>query len=142
RRIFAGQILSGRLSVGDTIMFSPSHKTTKVRTIEAWHAPAREGAIAGQSIGFTVEDQVFVERGQIVSLKEQPPVTANVVRLRIFWLASEGLREGDILTIKHGTQVTSASVRAIHTMVDTQTLRQNSGAKEVGRFSVAEITVR
>jgi len=36
RRIIAGRIESGRLSVGDYVLFSPSNKTVRVRSIESW----------------------------------------------------------------------------------------------------------
>ena len=41
----------------------------------------------GQSIGITLDEQIFVERGQIVSLVNQRPMVTNVFR-RLFWLAS------------------------------------------------------
>ena len=40
RRIIAGRIESGRLKVGDTLLFSPSNVTARVASIEAWNAPA------------------------------------------------------------------------------------------------------
>ena len=39
RRILAGRIESGRLEVGDELLFSPSNKTAKIKSIEAWHVP-------------------------------------------------------------------------------------------------------
>jgi bifunctional enzyme CysN/CysC len=143
RRIFAGRILSGKLRAGDTVLFSPSHKMAQVRTIETWpEKPVSDSAIAGQSVGFTVEDQLFVERGQVVSLTQDAPLTANTIRLRIFWMAADTLHGGETIVVKHGTHTTPASVREIHDVVDTQTLSQDHTAKAIGRFNVAEITVR
>ena len=39
RRILAGRIESGRLAVGDELLFSPSNKTARVASIEVWNAP-------------------------------------------------------------------------------------------------------
>ena len=39
RRIIAGRIESGSLKVGDQLLFSPTNKTARVRSIEAWHVP-------------------------------------------------------------------------------------------------------
>ena len=45
RRIIAGRIESGRLEVGDELMFSPSGKHARIRTIEAWpNRPGRTSA--------------------------------------------------------------------------------------------------
>src|SRR3954463_12483962 len=39
RRIIAGRIESGRLAVGDTVVFSPSNKSALVKSVEAWSVP-------------------------------------------------------------------------------------------------------
>src|SRR5207302_1165282 len=50
RRIVVGRIESGSLSVGDQLVFSPSTRTARVRTIEAWPpGPPPVKAQAGQS---------------------------------------------------------------------------------------------
>ncbi len=48
----SGRIESGRLAVGDKLLFSPSNKTAKVKSIEAWSVPeppgeARPGSRSG-----------------------------------------------------------------------------------------------
>src|SRR5208282_6718575 len=74
RRIIAGRIESGRLSVGDTLLFSPSNKMAKVKSIEGWHVPGPIfEASAGQSIGITLDDQTFIERGEVISHALKPP---------------------------------------------------------------------
>ena len=50
RRIVAGRVESGKLKVGDKIVFSPSNKSATVATIEAWNSLPREEAIAGDSV--------------------------------------------------------------------------------------------
>src|SRR5262245_21260439 len=40
RRIFAGRVESGSLKVGDRLIFSPTNKTSTVKSIERWSAPA------------------------------------------------------------------------------------------------------
>ena len=77
--------------VGDTLLFSPSNKTSVVRTLETWHddVPPVEApveATAGQVVGFTLEEQIFVERGEMASDLEAPPFETNVARAHIFWL--------------------------------------------------------
>src|SRR5205823_5404845 len=59
RRILAGRVESGSLKVGDRLLFSPSNKTSTVRTIERWNAPSHDAASAGESIGITLSEQIF-----------------------------------------------------------------------------------
>src|SRR5438128_6035826 len=72
RRIIAGRIETGTLQVGDELVFSPANKTSIVQSIEHWQpastaatSPRGNGgmAIAGDSIGITLQEQIFVERG-------------------------------------------------------------------------------
>src|SRR5438270_11144368 len=67
RRILAGRVESGTLKVGDRLLFSPSNKVSTVKTIERWNAPSREIATAGESIGITLNEQIFVERGAVAA---------------------------------------------------------------------------
>ena len=62
-----------RLEVGDEVVFSPSNKTAKIKSIEAWHVPeAPELAQAGpERSASRSTEQIFVERGEVMSHLEQ-----------------------------------------------------------------------
>jgi bifunctional enzyme CysN/CysC len=80
RRILAGRIESGHLRRGDVLLFSPSNKTARVSSIEAWNADEPVLAVrAGQSVGVTLDEQLFVERGDSV---ERNAVAEVVFRSR------------------------------------------------------------
>jgi bifunctional enzyme CysN/CysC len=51
RRIVAGTVETGKLKVGDTVIFYPSGKKSKVKTIEAFNAPAPEICIRAVRYG-------------------------------------------------------------------------------------------
>lgn len=74
RRIIAGRVETGELKVGDTLVFSPSNKSSVVKSIESFNRPQPpQSAGSGRSTGFTLSEQIFIERGEIASLKEAPP---------------------------------------------------------------------
>src|SRR5580765_7720559 len=68
RRILAGRVEAGTLKVGDTLIFSPGSKTAVVKSIETWSAPAKDIAQAGESVGVTLTEQIFVARGSVAAL--------------------------------------------------------------------------
>jgi bifunctional enzyme CysN/CysC len=104
RRIIAGRIEAGRLRVGDEVVFSPSNKTVRIKSIEAWQVPeAPQEAEAGQSVGVTLTEQIFVERGEVMSHLEQAPMETNVFKARLFWLGRAPLAAGSSYTLKLGT---------------------------------------
>jgi bifunctional enzyme CysN/CysC len=145
RRIIAGRIESGSLKVGDKLVFSPSNKTAKVQSIESWSArddftPPTE-AVAGESIGITLDEQIFVERGELISHEEDAPVETEVFRARLFWLGHDPLTAGKSYKLKLGTFETPVTVQKVDRIIDTSDL-SNSESEQVERNQVAEVTIR
>jgi bifunctional enzyme CysN/CysC len=141
RRILAGRIESGILRVGDTLMFSPSNKTAKVASIEAWAAEAPLEAKAGQSVGITLDEQIFVERGEMASHVEHAPIETDVFRAQVFWLGRDPLRVGKAYKAKLATAEIPVTVQSIERIIDTTDLSRRDAA-EVGRNEVAEVVLR
>ncbi|MBM3506196.1 MAG: adenylyl-sulfate kinase [Alphaproteobacteria bacterium] len=141
RRIIAGRIESGMLKVGDRIVFSPSNKSVRVKTIEAWAAPPPDRASAGQSVGFTVDEQIFVERGEIVSHEANPPVETDVFRARLFWLGRTPLTQAARYKLKLCAAAANVRVQAIERVIDTGDL-SSAAATEVKHSAVAEVILQ
>ena len=141
RRILAGRIDTGRLAVGDQLLFSPSNKTARVATIENWNGPAPTEASAGQSIGITLDEQIFVERGEVASHVEDPPLETNVFRAHLFWLGAKPLVVGQRYKLKLNTTEAQVVVQEIERVIDTHDL-STSEADRVERNGVAEVVLR
>lgn len=142
RRIVAGRIESGHLRKGDTLLFSPSNKTARVASIEAWNAKEPVlAARAGQSVGITLDEQIFIERGQVASQPFSPPMLTNVFRGRVFWLAHKPLLPGNRYKLKLNTAEHLVEVQTIERVIDVSDLR-TSLADRVERNSVAEVVLR
>lgn len=142
RRLIVGRLESGHLRVGDTLLFSPSNKTAKVRSLETWNADEPLlAARAGQSVALTLDEQIFVERGEIISRTDNPPTESNVFRARVFWFGQEPLGVGRTYTLKLATRTAPVRVEAIEAVIDTQTLGA-SPAESAARDSVAEVVLR
>jgi len=90
RRILAGRIETGRVAVGDAIVIMPSGTRARVKSIEAWPVPVKsaqpQNARAGRSVGLVLDREVFVDRGEIISIAELAPKAVTRLRARIFWL--------------------------------------------------------
>jgi len=142
RRIIAGRIESGRLAVGDRLLFSPSGKTAHVRSIEGWSRPttALQGQ-SGDSVGLTLDEQIFIERGEIASLVDNPPILTSVFRGRLIWLSHEPLRLGSEYRLKIATRDVPVIAQRIERVFDTEDLSARE-ASEVGRHGVADVVLR
>ncbi len=139
RRIIAGRIETGRLAVGDEVIFYPSGKHSRVQTIEAFNVkePLRE-AVAGWSTGFTLAEQLFVRRGEVATLATvDGPQTATRLRANLFWLGKEPLEMGKRYGFKLNTVKVEVTVELIQRVMDASNLNQLETAR-VERNDVAE----
>ncbi len=142
RRIIAGRIESGQIKAGDEIVFSPSNRVVKVVSLETWPESQKNSAISGESVGITLSEQIFAERGQVVSHVKDAPVLTNIFRGKIFWLGDSPIREGNKYLIKLNTSEYQAEVKKIEKVVDTGDLKISGDVSEVQKNSVAEVVFR
>jgi bifunctional enzyme CysN/CysC len=148
RRIVAGVVEAGRLSVGDPVEFCPGGKRSRIKSIESWPASAdgsrgRGPVAAGRVAAVTLEDELFVERGQVGAPPEAAPVEAHEFTARLFWLHDEPLRIGDVLPLRLATQKAETTLLAIERVLDAVTLEaQTRPATEIKRHEVAQIRLR
>lgn len=142
RRIIVGRIESGTLKVGDELLFSPANRTAKVASIESWNTATQpEKASAGQSVGITLTEQIFVERGFVASHTQNAPFLTNLFRARIFWLGRKPLTQGTKYKLKIATIETTAEVKEIEQVIDTGDLTRTQ-QQSVERGAVAEVVFR
>lgn len=144
RRILVGRIESGSLKVGDRLVFSPTNKTSTVKTIERWNAPQASSASAGESIGVTLSEQVFVARGAVAALESTPPFELSSFKARVFWLGRQPFAKGKTYKLKLATQEVDCHIESIEKVIDASTLETISRSAQeifVGRHEVAELTL-
>ncbi len=144
KRILVGRLESGILRKGDTILFSPTNEKAVVTSIETWpdRGDEKVEAHAGESIGITLDERIFVERGHIGSHDENAPMLSNVFRSNIFWLSKNPLKVGNSYKIRYGTFEAMVTVQSIDRAINTDDLSHTERASEVTKNAVAEITFR
>lgn len=144
RRIVAGTITSGRLRVGDTVVFYPSGKRSRVKTIEAFNVdPLPTEAIAGSATGFTLDEQIYIRRGEIaVKADEERPRVTTRMRVNLFWLGQEPMIMGKRYLLKLGTAKVGVEIEEIRTVLDSATLSKDDNKKHIDRNDVAECILR
>lgn len=142
RRIVAGRIETGSLKIGEEIVFQPSGKTAVVKTIESWPMAAAGKELtllnAGAAAAITLDREIFVERGEIISTPASRPHAARRLRVRLFWLAEEPLETGTVITARLATSESRATVATVHEVVDPGHL-STFESKSIGRNQVGEV---
>jgi bifunctional enzyme CysN/CysC len=140
RRIVAGRIESGSLNADDEIVIMPAGKIARVRSIEGWPSSPKGPLGAGRSVGITLDRELFVERGDIISHKASAPRDTRRLRARVFWLHETTLVPGMTLLARVGTAEARATIVGIDNAVDPGELT-NIPTSGIGRNHVGEIDI-
>lgn len=142
-RIIVGRVETGIVRKGDVVCFSPTNESATVTALKVWpDDPGKVEASAGEVIGLTLDERIFVERGHIGSHRKNLPMLSNVFRVNIFWLAEKPLKVGNSYKVRYATHEAAVTVQSINRVIDTDSLEQSAAAAEVPRNAVAEITLR
>ncbi|MGB7034463.1 MAG: phosphoadenylyl-sulfate reductase [Xanthobacteraceae bacterium] len=144
RRIVAGRLETGRISVGDDIVIMPRRTRARVQSIEAWplsdDAQRPQSARAGQSVGLTLDRQIFVERGDVISTPATPAQKVRRLRSRVFWLQDEPLSVGATIGVRIGMAESRGTVSLIENAVDPGKLMPEK-ASAIAHNHVGEIEI-
>jgi bifunctional enzyme CysN/CysC len=141
RRIVAGRVTSGQVQIGDEVVFYPSGKRSRVKSIEAFSSPALKSAIRSQSTGFTLEEQIYVHRGELaVRADEAQPKVTRRFRVSLFWLGKTPLALHKLYFLKVGTAKVKMQIDRILKVIDASSLAEETG-KNVLRHQVAECVI-
>jgi bifunctional enzyme CysN/CysC len=144
QRMLVGRVESGVLRVGEELVFWPDRKRARVRSFEEWGAkhPPQE-AVAGKSTAITLEEPIYVERGQLGARPGEGPVEAKEFQARLFWLSPAPLRLHKRFELRLACQAVEAAVVAIERVWDASRLEETPGPRcEVYKDEVAEVLIR
>ena len=143
RRIIAGRIETGKLRVGDELVFSPANKASKVQSIEEWGGNGDGEGLAGDSIGITLTEQIFVERGYVASHQTDTPIEANRVHADVFWIVREPMRSGRLYDLRLATQEVKCEIVSIDQVMDSSSLESTTDKREqLERNEVGRLTIQ
>jgi bifunctional enzyme CysN/CysC/sulfate adenylyltransferase subunit 1 len=141
RRIYVGRIETGEIRRGDEVIFLPSGKITRVKSVEKWQQPGLARAQAGECIGITTEDELYVERGEVVARRDSAPIKSQEITASIFWLADQPFTAGKSYTLKLATAEVQATAVAIGERLDSSTLAVTEHhARELLATEVGNVT--
>ncbi len=148
RRIVAGSITSGSVRVGDELVFYPSGKRSRVKSIEAFNQPEQSYAQSGQATGLCLEEQIYILRGEIATRSDQPaPKVTTLVRVSLFWLGKKPIELHAEYVLKLATTRVKARVEKIHRVIDAgqeeaPAVDQAVEIAKIGRHMIAECTLK
>jgi sulfate adenylyltransferase large subunit len=138
-RGYAGQIASGRVRAGDSIVALPSGRHSRVKRIVTFDGDLDE-AFAPMSVTLELEDELDIARGDMLAAPAAAPTLARRAEAMLVWMNEAALAPGRTYLLQHGPRTVPARVERILYRWDVNTLEpQPAGAldlNEIGRVLV------
>lgn len=143
RRIIAGTVDTGSVNVGDEVVFYPSGKRSTVKTLERFNAPIPEQFSAGEAAGITLDQQIYIARGQLAAKASQgEPSVSQRLRVNLFWMGKNPMVQGKDYLIKVGTVKEPVKIESIISVMDASDLSSGRQKDAVEYHDVAEVILQ
>ena len=140
-RGFAGQVARGTLRPGDRVMALPSRRESTVRRIVTYDGDL-PAASYPQSITVELTDEIDLSRGEMLVAADAAPDAlpdiSNHFRAMVVWMHEDPLVPGRTYIAKHTTRSVRATVRAIRSRVDVNTL-DHLASDSIAMNEIAEV---
>ncbi|MDP9440926.1 MAG: GTP-binding protein [Actinomycetota bacterium] len=140
-RGYAGQVASGVLKVGDSIMVLPSGLTTRIGGIDTFDGPVEE-AFAGMSVVLHLADDLDVSRGDMLCRPNNKPTLGQDVEAMVCWLIDRPLSVRSKYAVKHTTRWSRAVVRDLRYRLDINTLHRDEEATNLSLNEIGRVSMR
>jgi len=134
-RGFCGTIAAGTVRPGDELRVAASGRTSRVARIVTMNGDLKE-ATSGQAVTLTLEDEIDISRGDMLTTPDAPPIYARHPEAHLVWMHDEPLQPGQLYLVKTATGITPGRVTSVQYKVDVNTLEQKQtptlGLNEIG----------
>ena len=129
-RGLAGTVASGSIAAGDDVVVAASGFASRVSRIVTYDGDVAR-AEAGDAVTITLEHEIDVGRGDILSRPEDRPDVADQFAAHVIWMDREALVPGRSYILRVGTQSVAASITTIKHKIDVNT-REHLAATKLG----------
>ncbi|MCJ7558528.1 MAG: sulfate adenylyltransferase subunit CysN [Gammaproteobacteria bacterium] len=125
-RGFSGTIVSGQVRPGDDIAVPSSGRTGRVKAIVTLDGDL-DIAVAGQAVTLTLEDEIDISRGEVLSAPLARPDFADQFEAKLVWMHEDQLLPGRSYLLKTGSSSVPAQVSDLKYKINVNTLEHEPG---------------
>jgi len=127
-RGYSGTIAAGRLKPGDAVVVARTGQSAAISRIVALEGD-RQDAVAGDAVMLTLDHEIDISRGDVLSTPDDRPAVADQVAAHIIWMADEPLLPGRSYLLKNATHTVGAAVSELKHRVDFDNIQKPLAAK-------------
>ena len=147
-RGFAGQIVSGRIAVGEEVVALPAGIRSRVAGIQRGDESC-ERAVAGDGVVITLEDEIDISRGDMLVRVRNLPHSSNQIDATLCWMSEEPMKiqgavagnfSGQWYWLQQSTRRVRASVQELNYRINVDTMHREDAQtlqlNEIGRGQI------
>ncbi len=140
KRVLVGRLEAGKIRKEAEVVFLPEDARSKIKSIEILWKDKTE-AEAGESIGVTLDDPLFIERGAVACPVDNRPSTTSKIRANVFWMSKLPFKSGEDLLLRLATQEVPVKIN-VERKIDSSTLETISDSPDmVKETEVAQMLI-
>ncbi len=139
RRIVAGTVAAGSVSVGDEVLFLPSGKQSAIQSVETFNTALKQIATTGDAFGFTLTTQIYIRPGELMVKPSEPlPEVGTRFRVNIFWVGRAPMILEKEYKLKIGSARASVKLAEICNTLDASDLSYSNNKHQLDCRDVGE----
>lgn len=138
-RGFAGQIVSGRVAIGDEVVSLPTGLRSQVSAI--WRGEENcERASVGDSVVLTLSDEIDISRGDMLVRVRNLPHKSNQIDATLCWVNEEPMHPRGSYWLQHSTRQVRAFLQDLNYRINVDTMHREAAdilqLNEIGRVQI------
>lgn len=130
-RGYAGQLISGALAVGDTVLVQPGNTVASIKKIITYDG-VLERVGSGVPVTLELNQDVDITRGDILTQVHNPAQARREFTADVCWLDAQPLNLKRKYAIKHGARLSRATIKQIDSVRDVHKLTPERNANQNG----------
>ncbi|MGD0086015.1 MAG: GTP-binding protein [Verrucomicrobiota bacterium] len=140
-RGLSGQIASGIVRKGQSVVVLPAGIRTTIKDIWTYDGPLAE-AFCPQSVTLCLEHDIDVSRGDMIVGLENLPGQSSELHAHVCWMHQRPLQAGRKFFLKHTTQTVQAVVTKLESRIDMATFEPEPEPPALGINDIGVIRLK
>ncbi|MCA1406395.1 sulfate adenylyltransferase subunit CysN [Ensifer sp. IC3342] len=141
-RGYAGQIASGKISVGDQVIVAKSGQRTSIKSIVTYDGEVQK-AVEGEAVTLVLSDEVEVSRGNMLAAPGARPFVADQFQAHMIWFDASPMIPGRSYILRTETDSVNATVTALKHQVNINSfVREAAKSLQMNEIGVCNISTQ
>jgi sulfate adenylyltransferase subunit 1 len=140
-RGYAGRVAGGGFRPGDEVTVLPSMLKSRIKSIDIF-GRSLPGSQAGDSVTISLEDQIDINRGDMLVSHHDLPFISQDINLMICWFNEKPMRIGGRYLIRLNTNEAGCVIKTVNYRMNINSLERDFENITVKMNDIANINIK